>query len=101
MTQLTGPEPLFAGPTGGEIEIRNVKGLHARAAAKFCKTAEKFDAEVMVSRNGAEVAGTSIMGLMMLAAGIGSTIQIRATGPEAAVAVAALFELVANKFGED
>ncbi len=88
-------------PLRGEAEIRNAKGLHARAAAKFCKTAEKFDADVLVSRNGTEVAGTSIMGLMMLAAGQGSTIEISATGPEAAQAIAALFKLVADKFDEE
>jgi len=85
----------------GEVEIRNAKGLHARAAAKFCKTADRFDAEVLVSRNGTEVTGTSIMGLMMLAAGCGSTIQMRATGPDAAEAIAALKDLIADKFGED
>ncbi len=88
-------------PLRGEAEIRNAKGLHARAAAKFCKTAEKFDAEVLVSRNGTEVAGTSIMGLMMLAAAQGSTIGISATGPEAAQALEALFKLVADKFDEE
>lgn len=88
-------------PLRGEAEIRNAKGLHARAAAKFCKTAEKFDAEVLVSRNGTEVAGTSIMGLMMLAAAQGSTIEISATGPEAAKALEALFKLVADKFDEE
>ena len=88
-------------PLRGEAEIRNAKGLHARAAAKFCKTAEKFDADVLVSRNGTEVAGTSIMGLMMLAAAQGSTIEISATGPEAAKALEALFKLVADKFDEE
>ena len=88
-------------PLSGEAEIRNAKGLHARAAAKFCKTAEKFDAEVLVSRNVTEVAGTSIMGLMMLAAAQGSTISISATGPEAAQAMEALFKLVADKFDEE
>ena len=63
-----------------EAAILNAKGLHARAAAKFCKTVEKFDAEVRVSRNGTEVSGTSIMGLMMLAAGKGSSIEVTAAG---------------------
>jgi phosphocarrier protein len=84
----------------GDIEIRNAKGLHARAAAKFCKTVERFDAEVTVSRNGTEVSGTSIMGLMMLAAGQGSTISIAAAGPEAAGALQALFQLIENRFDE-
>jgi phosphocarrier protein len=85
----------------GEAEIRNAKGLHARAAAKFCKTAERFDAEVLVSRNGTEVSGTSIMGLMMLAAGPGATIGLSATGPEAAAALDALMQLIADKFHEE
>lgn len=85
----------------GEAEIRNAKGLHARAAAKFCKTVERFNAEVRVSRNGTEVTGTSIMGLMMLAAGRGSTIEISASGIEAAAAFEAVMLLVANKFDEE
>ncbi|TAL01766.1 MAG: HPr family phosphocarrier protein [Rhodospirillaceae bacterium] len=85
----------------GEAEIRNAKGLHARAAAKFCKTVERFDAEVRVSRNGTEVAGTSIMGLMMLAAGRGSTIEISASGADAAAVFEALMLLITNKFDED
>jgi phosphocarrier protein len=85
----------------GELEILNAKGLHARAAAKFCKTVEKFNAEVRVSRNGTEVSGTSIMGLMMLAAGRGSVIGITASGTEATAALEALQQLVANKFDEE
>jgi phosphocarrier protein len=86
----------------GEAEIRNAKGLHARAAAKFCKTVETFkNAQVRVARNGTEVSGTSIMGLMMLAAGKGSTIEITATGTEAEAAFAAVMKLVANKFDEE
>jgi phosphocarrier protein HPr len=85
----------------GEAEIRNAKGLHARAAAKFCKTVERFNAEVRVSRNGTEVAGTSIMGLMMLAAGRGSTIAISTSGADAAAVLDALMLLIANKFDED
>ena len=84
-----------------DAEIRNSKGLHARAAAKFCKTASRYDAEIFVSRGTTEVSGGSIMGLMMLAAATGSTIQIRTNGPEAAAALDALCELVANKFGEE
>jgi phosphocarrier protein len=82
-------------------EIRNAKGLHARAAAKFCKTAERFDAEVLVARNGTEVSGTSIMGLMMLAAGQGSTVEISAIGPQAADVMKALSKLIADKFDEE
>lgn len=84
-----------------DAEIRNTKGLHARAAAKFCKTAGLFNAEVKVSKGGTEVSGSSIMGLMMLAAGIGSTITIRAAGPQATEALEALCALVGNKFDEE
>lgn len=83
------------------VEIINERGLHARASAKFVKMASSFDAEVTVSRDGASVDARSIMGLMMLAAGIGSTIDISAEGPEAASAVEALCELVANRFDEE
>jgi phosphocarrier protein HPr len=84
-----------------ELTIRNRKGLHARASAKFVKCAEKFDAEVRVTRDGQSVGGTSIMGLMMLAAGIGTIIQIEATGPEAPEAIAALTALIEDGFGEE
>ena len=83
------------------VEIINERGLHARASAKFVKMASSFDAEVTVSRDGASVDARSIMGLMMLAAGIGSTIDISAEGPEAAAALEALCELVANRFDEE
>jgi phosphocarrier protein len=83
------------------VEIVNERGLHARASAKFVKMASSFDAEVTVSREGASVDARSIMGLMMLAAGIGSTIDISAEGPEAAAALEALCELVANRFDEE
>jgi phosphocarrier protein len=83
------------------VEITNERGLHARASAKFVKLAATFDAEVTVSREGATVDARSIMGLMMLAAGPGSQIVIHAEGAEADTAVAALTELVANRFEED
>lgn len=83
------------------VEIVNKRGLHARASAKFVKLATEFDAEVRVSRDGATVDARSIMGLMMLAAGPGSTIDIEAEGPEAAQAIAALAELVADRFQEE
>jgi phosphocarrier protein HPr len=83
------------------VTIRNRKGLHARASAKFVKCAEIFDAEVLVVRDGQSVGGTSIMGLMMLAAGPGSILSIRADGPDAAAALAALVSLVEDGFGED
>jgi len=84
-----------------EIEIINKKGLHARASAKFVQTAEQFDAAITVTRGHESVGGTSIMGLMMLAAGPGITITIQATGKEAAAAVDALCALVAARFGEE
>jgi phosphocarrier protein len=83
------------------VEIINERGLHARASAKFVKVASGFDAEVMVSRDGQTVDARSIMGLMMLAAGIGSTIDIAAKGPEAEAALDALCALIANRFDED
>lgn len=83
------------------VEIINERGLHARASAKFVKLASTFDAEVSVSRDGSTVDARSIMGLMMLAAGIGSTIDISAEGAEAVEAVAALCELVENRFDEE
>ena len=73
-----------------DIEIVNKKGLHARASAKFVQTAEQFDAAITVTRGHESVGGTSIMGLMMLAAGPGVTITIHATGRDAAAAVDAL-----------
>ncbi len=83
------------------VEIINERGLHARASAKFVKVASGFDAEVMVSREGQSVDARSIMGLMMLAAGIGSTIDIAAEGPEAEAALDALCALIANRFDEE
>jgi phosphocarrier protein HPr len=84
-----------------ELEIINTRGLHARASAKFVKCAEQFDADIKVTRDGQTVPATSIMGLMMLAAQMGSTILIEATGREAAPALDALSRLIAERFGED
>jgi phosphocarrier protein HPr len=84
-----------------EIPIINKRGLHARASAKFVKMVEQFDAEVQVTRAGETVVGSSIMGLMMLSAGPGTTITVSATGPDAEAAVAALAELVGSKFNEE
>ena len=83
-----------------EVEIRNRKGLHARASAKFVKCAESFQATVRVMRDGHTVGGTSIMGLMMLAAGPGTRIVIEAEGPQAVEVIAALVTLVESGFGE-
>ncbi|EKS37238.1 MAG: phosphocarrier protein [Afipia broomeae] len=90
-----------AGVIVRELPIINKRGLHARASAKFVQTAEKFDAELTVTRNGESVGGTSIMGLMMLSAGIGTTITVAASGREAEAAINAITELLANKFGEE
>jgi phosphocarrier protein len=84
-----------------EIEILNTRGLHARASAKFVKCAEAFDADIKVSRDGHTVPGTSIMGLMMLAAQMGSTILVEASGREAEAAMEALSRLIASRFGEE
>jgi phosphocarrier protein len=81
--------------------ITNRLGLHARAAAKFVKQASQFDADIHVSCNGTRVSGVSILGLMMLAAGPGTEIEIETDGREAAPALAALAGLVDNKFDED
>ena len=81
--------------------ICNQRGLHARAAARFVKTAGQFDAEVLVRKNGTEVSGRSIMGLMMLAAAPGTVIELAATGRQAEAAVTALTELIECKFDEE
>ena len=82
------------------LVICNKKGLHARASAKFVQTVEKFEADVRVTRGHETVGGTSIMGLMMLAAAPGTSITIAATGSQAAAAVDALEALIASRFGE-
>jgi phosphocarrier protein HPr len=84
-----------------ELTICNRKGLHARASARFVQTVEKFDADVRVMRCGETVGGTSIMGLMMLAASPGAKIIVEATGKEAAEVVEALTVLIESRFGEN
>lgn len=84
-----------------ELAITNQRGLHARASAKFVKCAEGFDAAITVSRDGQTVPATSIMGLMMLAASIGTSIMVEASGPQANEALSALETLVNSKFDED
>ena len=84
-----------------EFPIINQRGLHARASAKFVKCAEGFDAQIQVSKDGMNVPGTSIMGLMVLAASMGTRIDVEASGPQAEVALNALEALVASKFDED
>jgi phosphocarrier protein len=87
-------------PVRRMVTICNKRGLHARAAAKFVKLAETFDADLRVAKNGSIVSGRSIMGLMMLAASIGSTIELRATGAQAQPAIDAMAELVNSGFYE-
>ena len=83
------------------VEITNKKGLHARASAKFVQAVEQFDADVTVTRGSETVGGTSIMGLMMLAAGPGTSITVKASGKDAAEAMNAICALVNSRFGED
>jgi phosphocarrier protein len=83
------------------LRIVNKRGLHARAAAKFVRTVGQYDATVRVSFKGQQVSGLSIMGLMMLAAGIGSEIELSCSGRQSAEAMAALSALVGGKFGEE
>jgi phosphocarrier protein HPr len=89
------------GPLRRTLAIGNKRGLHARAAAKFVRTAGQFDAAIRVSFKGQDVSGLSIMGLMMLAAGIGSSIELSCAGRQALEAMTALSALVEGKFGED
>ncbi len=83
------------------VTISNVRGLHARAAGKFARLANRFEARITVVRNGEAVTASSIMGLMMLSAGQGADLELRAKGPAAKQALDALVALVENKFGED
>jgi len=83
------------------VTISNKRGLHARAAAKFVKLVAIYDASVLVAKKGTEVSGLSIMGLMMLAAGMGCSIDLRATGTQAGDVIAALVDLIERKFDED
>ncbi len=83
------------------VELRNQRGLHARASAKFVTVAAEIDASVEVEKDGTSVCGTSIMGLMMLGAAMGDSIRISATGPGAELAIDRLTALVEGKFGED
>ena len=84
-----------------EVVISNKRGLHARASAKFVNMAEGFQADIIVSKSGESVQATSIMGLMMLGAGLGSSVTLSGSGPDAAAAITALAQLIADKFGEE
>jgi phosphocarrier protein len=109
MSALSNSEPCDCPPNPSppegavtrELPIVNRKGLHARATAKFVHCVEQFDADVTVSRCGETVGGQSIMGILTLGAGIGSTITVSATGSQAQAAIDAIATLVANRFGED
>ncbi|WFU56698.1 HPr family phosphocarrier protein [Bradyrhizobium pachyrhizi] len=90
-----------AGAISRELLIVNKRGLHARASAKFVQLVERFNAEIWVTRGTETVGGTSIMGLMMLAAGPGTTVVVSAKGDEAQQALDAIAELVAGKFNEE
>ena len=83
------------------VTIVNKRGLHARASAKFCAVASSWDASIRVEKEGFAVGGCSIMGLLTLAAGIGSEIKITAEGPQAEEALATLVQLVEDRFGEE
>ena len=98
---MSGAADAAIGTIKRTLAIANKRGLHARAAAKFVRSAGQFDAVVRVSFKGQEVSGLSIMGLMMLAAGIGSEIQLTCSGRQAMEAMAALSALVESKFGEE
>ena len=87
-------------PHKEEVEIVNQLGLHARASAKLTQLAAQYQSEVWLSRNGRRVNGKSIMGVMMLAAGIGSKVEIEVNGADEMAALAALKKLIADKFGE-
>ena len=89
------------GPVSRTLRVVNAKGLHARASAKFVETVEAHDAEARVTRDGQTVSGDSIMGLLMLAAARGATIDVTCTGPEAEALMQRLEELLATGFGED
>lgn len=95
------PPPDFPGALVRDLRILNRRGLHARATAKFVHCAEAFDADISVTRCGETVGATSIMGILALGAGPGTTITVAARGAEAQAALDALENLVADRFGEE
>jgi phosphocarrier protein len=95
------PPPLFDGALVREMRIVNRKGLHARATAKFVQCVDRFEADIKVTRCGETVGGDSIMGILTLGAGLGSTISVSALGAQASEALDALDALIASRFGED
>ena len=98
---LSDQPPAPEGAVVRVFAICNKKGLHARASAKFVQMVERFSAEIWVTKGNETVGGTSIMGLMMLSAGPGTSIVVSAIGPDAEVAIEAITELVASKFNEE
>lgn len=88
-------------PVIRHLDIVNVKGLHARASARFVEVVEEYDADATVRRDGMNAAGDSIMGLLMLAASMGTSIEVETSGPAAEALADALADLVADRFGED
>jgi len=101
LTEECADPPTRPGAVVRVIRIVNEKGLHARASAKFVQTVEKFDADVRVIRCGESVGGTSIMGLMSLAAARGTDITVDAVGNDAVAVVAAIDSLISSRFGEE
>jgi phosphocarrier protein len=101
LTEDCPEQPTRPGAVVRIIRIVNEKGLHARASAKFVQTVERFEADVRVMRCGESVGGTSIMGLMSLAAARGTDITVDAVGKDAEAVVAAIDSLVSGRFGED
>lgn len=97
MTETADP----ASSATATLNICNQRGLHARASAKFVKLASEFESEIQVTRDGVSVDARSIMGLLMLGAGIGCDVEVKAEGRDAPEAVAALTDLVARRFDED
>jgi phosphocarrier protein HPr len=98
----TSPGPRIPeGAISRELPIINKRGLHARASAKFVQMVERFNADIWVTKGGETVGGTSIMGLMMLSAGPGTSITVSAAGPDAQAALDAISELVGAKFNEE
>jgi phosphocarrier protein HPr len=95
------PPPQFAGARVREMHIVNRKGLHARATAKLVQCVDRFEAEIKVTRCGETVGGDSIMGILTLGAGMGTTITVSALGEQAEAALDAIADLVASRFGED
>jgi phosphocarrier protein len=93
-------DPSAGGPVHARVRIVNERGLHARAAAKFVKLAETFDARIEVSKENVVVPGTSILGLMLLGAGPGTLLELRAVGAEAGAAIESLAALVKRGFDE-